>query len=79
VRGKWGKRFRSSQRARGWPESKKEGAELQWDAAVPGKHWVAVVGWRRWLSMASRSYGGGPATVVEWRRRRGAKCRHVRE
>jgi hypothetical protein len=27
VRGKWGKRFRSSRRARGWPESKKEGAE----------------------------------------------------
>jgi hypothetical protein len=27
ARGKWEKRFRSSRRARGWPESKKEGAE----------------------------------------------------
>jgi hypothetical protein len=27
ARGKWGKRFTSSRRARGWPESKKEGAE----------------------------------------------------
>jgi hypothetical protein len=27
VRGKWGKRFRSSRRARGWLESKKEGGE----------------------------------------------------
>jgi hypothetical protein len=27
ARGKWGKRFRSSRQARGWQESKKEGAE----------------------------------------------------
>jgi hypothetical protein len=28
VRGKWGKRFRSSRRARGWPEPRKDGAEM---------------------------------------------------
>jgi hypothetical protein len=27
VRGKWGERFSTSRRARGWPELKKEGSE----------------------------------------------------
>jgi hypothetical protein len=53
--------------------------ELRWDAAVLGKHWVAVVGWQRQLTAASRSCDGGPVTVVERRRRRGAKCGRVRE
>jgi hypothetical protein len=52
--------------------------ELLWDAAVTGKHRVADVGRRSWLTAASIEWGDGLAAVLSGEEAEEAKCGHAR-
>jgi hypothetical protein len=47
---------------------------LRWNVAMPGKHRVADVGRRSWLTAASRECGSGLAVVLSGEEAEEAKC-----